>query len=210
QRSFLFSNENAHKLYYSLPLCPFCNAVRRPNELPCEKAWVLRKRGLQANDEGAVVGRFWGSGSVHKGSWVTDTRFSSFLTSMKSRGSLGRVAIISGTLAFLNIFQSDLALAQAPCLVAAGSSNATSPSMAPQCAAALAAQAAALAAAQAAALARQAAAFNNAAQAARQASQVSMAAVQSQVQSIRDSIQAGRSRPVTSGRPIGFAAEPTS
>ena len=107
---------------------------------------------------------------------------------MKSRGSLGRVAIISGTLAFWAIFQSDLALAQAPCLFAAASSNATSTSIAPQCAAAL----------------------NNAAQAARQASQVSMTAVQSELQSIRDSIQAGRSRSVTSGRPIGFAAEPTS
>jgi len=108
---------------------------------------------------------------------------------MKSRGSLGRVAIISGTLAFPAIFHSDLALAQTPpCLFAAASSNATSTSIAPQCAAAL----------------------NNAAQAARQASQVSMTAVQSQVQSIRDSIQAGRSRSVTSGRPIGFAAEPTS
>jgi len=135
------------------------------------------------------MGRFSGSGSVSKGSWVTDTRFSSFLTSMKSRGSLGRVAIISGTLAFSAIFQSDLALAQTPpCLFAGASSNATSTSIAPQCAAAL----------------------NNAAQAARQASQVSMTAVQSELQSIRDSIQAGRSRSVTSGRPIGFAAEPTS
>src|SRR5262249_35787522 len=125
---------------------------------------------------------------------------------------LGRVAIISGTLAFLNICQSDLALAQAPCLVAARSSNATSTSIAPQCAPALTApQAAALAAAPPAALpAAHAAALNNGAQAARKASQVSMTAVQSQLQSIKDSIQAGRSRPLTSGRPIGFAAEPTS
>jgi len=37
-----------------------------------------------------------------------------------------------------------------------------------------------------------------------------MTAVQSQLMSIRDSIQAGRSRTVTTGRPIGFAAEPSS
>src|SRR5262245_6021604 len=52
--------------------------------------------------------------------------------------------------------------------------------------------------------------LQNSAQAARQASQVSMTAVQSQLQSIRDSIQAGRSRAVTTGRLIGFAAEPSS
>jgi len=52
--------------------------------------------------------------------------------------------------------------------------------------------------------------LQNAAQAARQASQVSMTAVQSQLQSIRDSIQAGRSRSGMTGRPIGFAAEPSS
>jgi hypothetical protein len=52
--------------------------------------------------------------------------------------------------------------------------------------------------------------LQNSAQAARQASQVSVTAVQSQLQSIRDSIQAGRSRAVTPGRPIGFAAEPSS
>jgi hypothetical protein len=37
-----------------------------------------------------------------------------------------------------------------------------------------------------------------------------MTAVQSQLMSIRDSIQAGRSRAVTTSRPIGFAAEPSS
>src|SRR5262249_43095425 len=52
--------------------------------------------------------------------------------------------------------------------------------------------------------------LQNSAQAARQASQVSMTAVQSQLQSIRDSIQAGRSRSGMAGRPIGFAAEPSS
>src|SRR5262249_26422636 len=58
--------------------------------------------------------------------------------------------------------------------------------------------------------AQNAVSLQNSVQAARQSSQVSMTAVQSQLTSIRDSIQAGRSRPVTSGRPIGFAAEPTS
>src|SRR5262249_28343437 len=48
------------------------------------------------------------------------------------------------------------------------------------------------------------------AQAARQSSQVWMTAVQSQIMSIRDSIQAGRSRSGMTGRPIGFAAEPSS
>src|SRR5262249_14400453 len=61
--------------------------------------------------------------------------------------------------------------------------------------------------------------LQNAAQAARQASQVSMSAVQSQLQSIRDSIQACGpvspiglcgNRAITTGRPIGFAGEPTS
>jgi outer membrane autotransporter protein len=37
-----------------------------------------------------------------------------------------------------------------------------------------------------------------------------MTAVQSQIMSIRDSIQAGRSRSGMTGRPIGFAAEPSS
>src|SRR5262249_2193252 len=37
-----------------------------------------------------------------------------------------------------------------------------------------------------------------------------MTAVQSQLQSIRDSIQAGRSRTLTTGRPIGFAGEESS
>jgi hypothetical protein len=212
RRDFLISI-----LPYNLPqndifvrLCLSCNTSFRANRL--HSAGLL---GLPTR-EGVVMGRtrfHFGEGGVRKGIAIAGVLVAWWLTlgSEPAKAQTGSCNISPD--GFLTCSFSTAAGLFSQSCNASGFCTVTCPNggrIAVQAAGQTADQILAAIIPQASACFGGTTSLQNAAQAARQISQVSMTAVQSQLQSIRDSIQARRRRAMTTGRPIGFAGEPSS